>query len=1186
MRNSGFWRASRSLTVGFVFVLAGPTAGFGQIVINEIMQNPGAVADIPNGEWFELYNAGPSAVDIDGWKLKDDLTGTETFTISGTLTIQPDGYLLFALSSTAADNGGLPSVDYVYPSSGSMRISLGNGIDGLILTNASDVEQDRVVWDNGSSFPDPNGASMALKATDLDTSNGDNWCESANVWTGSAGDKGTPGAANDCGGMDPPPPPPPPPSTFTGEIFQIQGDGAASPHVGASVTTENNVVTAVGTDGFFMQTPAARSDNNRNTSDGIFVATAGTPTVSVGDLVDVVGTVEEFFGFTRFASGSTVTMVGAGTVPDPVEFNATRPSPDPDSPSCALEYECYEGMLIRVAVGTIAGPSQRFGGDPMAEMFVTPTSERSFREPGLVYPGLAAYPNVPVFDGNPQVFELDPDKLGLTNVSLIPGSTFTATGGLGYEFGNYELWPSELTALTEVALPRPVRQKKPGEITVGSLNVLNLLSPSATTKLTKLSLYIREVLGSPDILGVQEVGSITDLTALADKIKADDPNVVYTPYLEEGPVPDRIDVGFLVGSRVEVGSVIQYGKNEPFENPDDLTADDILNDRPPLLLRATVDGFSLAVMVVHNRSLRDVATELRVRTKRLAQAQFVAELAQSLQNSRLIIVGDFNGYQFTDGFVDVIGQISGTAIASRAVESGPNLVYPSLFNAINLLPASEQYSYLWPCDSSARSGARDCEAQVLDHALVNATLRPYVVGMQFGRGNAEARSAHSSDATTSLATSDHDGFVVYVRPPARRPSAPSQLTVTRISNSELGLGWRDNSNDETEFAISSRGPYNNRFARIRTVPANTTSLVVGDLLPDSTYTFVVEACKGSSCSDPTPEVSGATGINVTLDAPVAGRHVALYFKGSGGFVGQAAPDLASTEDVDESVVAFLVTCGDRTMSREAEKDHRGIVRQVFNHENGLACNEGGAIEIHGLKDGGWYWINDEKSSAVSFLIPKAALGNAQTKPVDPGGVTITSMKGGAASFVKHEASGRVGILSHILPEPQVGCKGSAEEPCIIGAASDWILVGRIVDFHGEISGPIEREQGKTLRVTLQRRGNADFVRIDTIIAAADVLGGERGTDLPLPEGVHLSPGREYASPDDFDKIGLVYYWDITIEDDPVRCAAESRDRRQPQKVAMTVTSGLEGAIPAFAGGQGPSYGFEVVCKADSASSGQ
>ena len=48
-------------------------------------------------------------------------------------------------------------------------------------------------------------------------------------------------------------------------------------------------------------------------------------------------------------------------LPAPVEFNATVPSPDPASPSCAMEYECYEGMRIRIATGTVSSGSQYFG---------------------------------------------------------------------------------------------------------------------------------------------------------------------------------------------------------------------------------------------------------------------------------------------------------------------------------------------------------------------------------------------------------------------------------------------------------------------------------------------------------------------------------------------------------------------------------------------------------------------------------------------------------------------------------------------------------------------------------------------------------------------------------------------------------------------------------------------------------
>ncbi len=42
-----------------------------EIVINEIMQNPTAVAD-GAGEWFEIHNPTGAAVDIDGWTIRDD----------------------------------------------------------------------------------------------------------------------------------------------------------------------------------------------------------------------------------------------------------------------------------------------------------------------------------------------------------------------------------------------------------------------------------------------------------------------------------------------------------------------------------------------------------------------------------------------------------------------------------------------------------------------------------------------------------------------------------------------------------------------------------------------------------------------------------------------------------------------------------------------------------------------------------------------------------------------------------------------------------------------------------------------------------------------------------------------------------------------------------------------------------
>ena len=67
---------------------------------------------------------------------------------------------------------------------------------------------------------------------------------------------------------------------------------------------------------------------------GIFVFTDVPPGVAVGDMVDVLGTVNEFFGFTEFDDDSVVTVSNHMIdLPSPVILGATVPSPDPAAPS-------------------------------------------------------------------------------------------------------------------------------------------------------------------------------------------------------------------------------------------------------------------------------------------------------------------------------------------------------------------------------------------------------------------------------------------------------------------------------------------------------------------------------------------------------------------------------------------------------------------------------------------------------------------------------------------------------------------------------------------------------------------------------------------------------------------------------------------------------------------------------------
>lgn len=167
-------------------------------IINEILQNPAAVSDSA-GEWFELYNPDPTAVDLFDWRVED--LGSDIHPIDTHIVIPGGGFLVLGRSSTG--NGGV-ALDYVYGSD----ISLGNGADELILFDASGAEIDRVEWDGGPSFPDPSGATMALLDPMLDNNIGSNWSVSTEPF--GAGDLGTPGAINFmAAGPDPDPEPEP-----------------------------------------------------------------------------------------------------------------------------------------------------------------------------------------------------------------------------------------------------------------------------------------------------------------------------------------------------------------------------------------------------------------------------------------------------------------------------------------------------------------------------------------------------------------------------------------------------------------------------------------------------------------------------------------------------------------------------------------------------------------------------------------------------------------------------------------------------------------------------------------------------------------------------------------------------------------------------------------------------------------
>jgi len=540
------------------------------------------------------------------------------------------------------------------------------------------------------------------------------------------------------------------------EIWEIQGEGQCSPIEDTTVLTTGNIVTAVQNDGFFIQTPEERTDGNIETSDGIFVYTAAAPEVSVGDVVDVVGDVTEFFDWTELTSPRITIQSNGAELPEPIVLDETRPSPDqPQSPN---ELERFENMLIEFTNGTVVNTSDRFGN-----FLVVAKPDRTYREPGIAHPGADGFP---VWDGNPEIFEVDPNKIssGL-QISPAAGARITRCyGPLAYRFERYRVHPVELEVESEFS-PRPVPERVGGQLLIATQNLFGffddqddptrddqvLSTEDYNARLASMSAWIRDMLRSPDIVAVQEAESVGVLQALADRINADDGSVDYTPFLVRSNDPGGRNSGFLVQESIEIDSVEAVGGDETFD------LDGRTNDtfsRPPLVLRGTYtgdgQGLPLVLVNVHMRSLGGIDGDSAtfVQTKRLRQAEFVADLAQTIQTDEpdvnLVIAGDFNAFEFTDGYVDSLGIITGTFEAGSALnEPAENIVDPTLRDHVLDLPARERYSTLF-----------DGNAEALDHIVSSSAMAARLQVVAFARGNADAPS--DSDRA-----SDHDGMVAY-----------------------------------------------------------------------------------------------------------------------------------------------------------------------------------------------------------------------------------------------------------------------------------------------------------------------------------------------------------------------------------------------------------------------------------------
>jgi cysteine-rich repeat protein len=164
--------------------LEGSAPGPGDLIVSEIMQNPAAVED-GVGEWFELTNPTAETFNLSGLILRDE--GADWHEIDEAVLVLPGEHVVLGVNGDVSTNGGV-EVDHVYSD-----FALFNGSDQVILEGPGGIV-DLVSYDNGATFPDPNGAAMMTSATAAGNDDGGAWCVATTPLPG--GDLGTPGAPN------------------------------------------------------------------------------------------------------------------------------------------------------------------------------------------------------------------------------------------------------------------------------------------------------------------------------------------------------------------------------------------------------------------------------------------------------------------------------------------------------------------------------------------------------------------------------------------------------------------------------------------------------------------------------------------------------------------------------------------------------------------------------------------------------------------------------------------------------------------------------------------------------------------------------------------------------------------------------------------------------------------------------
>jgi len=502
------------LAVSGVLVTASPAqAVSANVVISEVYGGGGNSGATWTNDFVELYNRSDAAVDVSGWVVQYyAATGGAGGRATLTGSVAPHRTYLVQMARGGAGTTALPTPD----ATGLATMSATSGRVDLV---AGTTIVDRVGY-GVSTFaegaPTPvlsNTTSATRNAPCTDTD--DNATDfRATDPTPENSTVGTPACAAIA------------PVDEPETIAQIQGTSHTSPSKGKLVNGVLGVVTAVGTNGYWVQ--STTPDADPATSEGLFVFTGRAAiSVAIGDDLSVDGSVSEFRPggsrgndnlTTTQLTGPKATVLSSGNaLPAPVVLGVDRIAPqqviedgDPKNveysqalfrpATDAIDfYESLEGMRVSVRDAKVVGATKSFG-----EITVVPgqnvdaiTTARG----GVLY---ASY-NHP----NAMRVQLDDALLpkgAMPQANVGDSIAADTVGVMDYSFANPKLQVTAAPSITAGGLQREVtKPQSNNQLAMATFNVENLAPGDSQTKFDRLAGQVVHNLASPDILALEEI---------------------------------------------------------------------------------------------------------------------------------------------------------------------------------------------------------------------------------------------------------------------------------------------------------------------------------------------------------------------------------------------------------------------------------------------------------------------------------------------------------------------------------------------------------------------------------------------------------------------------------------------------------------------------------------------------------